>query len=243
MTTKFFLLALALLPPLVAAPLFAAEAESDRVGLVKVAVDEGQAAAGLKQALMTGTADAVKLTGKPNGYFGNNAIKILLPERLKVAEKVMRTVGYGPQLDQFILSMNRAAETAAPQAEPIFERAITNMTFSDAQAIVSGTGHPATNYFRQKTSAELKAAFAPIVKQKMEKFSVVKRYDGLVAGAGPSALGGMLGGAAPNLDINDYVVQKSLDGLFYVLGQEEHQIRTKPAAQVTPLLRQVFGNL
>ena len=209
------------------------------------ALDEGQAVAGLKQALATGTADAVNLTGKPNGYLGNAAIKILLPQKLRPLETGLRALGYGSQIDQFVVSMNRAAEAAAPKAEPIFEKAITSMTFSDAQRIVSGGGHSATDYFKKQTFTELTAAFTPIVKQTMAQNAVTRQYDNLVGKyqSGPLAMGGMFGSVTKGFDLDSYVVQKSLDGLFYVVGQEEQKIRTNPAAQVTPLLRQVFGNL
>ncbi len=219
---------------------------SDQSGFIKVAmVGEGQAAAGLKEALVTSTVDAVHLTGRTDGYFGNSAIKILLPQKLRFLDTGLRTVGYGPKIDQFVLSMNRAAETAAPKAEPIFKQAIMSMTFSDAQGIVSGGKHSATDYFKRKTSGELTAAFTPIVKSTMAQYAVTKQYDDLMGKyqSGPLAMGGLLGGASQKFDITSYVVQKSLDGLFFVVGQEEEKIRTNPAAQVTPLLKQVFGGL
>ncbi len=207
------------------------------------AVDGNQAAAGLKEALASSVVNAVHLTGRPNGYFGNAAIKILLPQRLKPLETGLRAVGYGPKIDQFVLSMNRAAEAAAPKAEPIFKRAIENMRFGDAQRIVSGGGHSATDYFKAKTADELRVAFTPIVKKTMAEYSVTKQYDDLVSHyqAGAMGMGGLLGGVTQGFDLNSYVVQKSLDGLFYVVGREEEKIRTNPAARVTPLLRQVFG--
>jgi hypothetical protein len=139
--------------------------------------------------------------------------------------------------------MNRAAEAAAPKAEPIFKRAITDMSFSDAQRIVSGGGHSATDYFKRKTSDQLRAAFAPIVKRTMSQYDVAKLRDNLLGHyqSGAMGFGGMLGGVTQNFDLNRYVTQKALDGLFYMTGQEEVKIRTNPAAQVTPLLRQVFG--
>lgn len=209
------------------------------------ATDSLQAAQGIKEALLTGAADAVQQTGRKDGFFGNTAIKILMPEKLRPVETGLRAIGYGPKIDDFVLSMNRAAEAAAPQAQPIFQKAIENMSFTDAQRIVSGGGHSATDYFKRKTSAELTAKFTPIVKQTMSQYAVVKQYDDLIGQyqSGPLAMGGLLGSSTPSLDINGYVVQKSLDGLFYMIGQQEQQIRTNPAAQVTPLLRQVFGGM
>jgi hypothetical protein len=207
------------------------------------AVYAQDAAAGLKEALTTGTADAVNLLGKPGGYFSNPAVKILLPQKLRLVETALRGMGYGPQIDKFVLSMNNAAEAAAPKAQPIFVNAIQTMSFTDAQQIVSKGGHSATDYFQRKTTPELTTAFTPIVKQTMAENSVTKQYNDLIGHyqSGPLAMGGLLGGASHSFDINSYVVGKSLDGLFYIVGQEEQKIRTNPAAQVTPLLKQVFG--
>lgn len=214
-----------------------------QVGFVKVALGEGEAAAGIKQALMTSTVEAVNLTGRRNGYFGNPAIRIGLPQSLQPLERGLKAVGLGPKLDQFELSMNRAAEAAAPLAKPIFEKAITSMTLTDAQRIVSGGGQSATNYFKAKTSRELTIAFTPVIKKAMAKYSVTRQYETLMGASQHSmlGLGGMSSLMGHNVDIDHYVVQKSLDGLFYMIGQEERKIRTNPAAQVTPLLRQVFG--
>jgi hypothetical protein len=203
------------------------------------------AAAGLKEALTTGTADAVNLLGKPGGYFSNPAVKIALPQKLQMLDTALRGMGYGKQIDDLVLSMNRAAEAAAPKAQPIFVNAIQSMSIGDAQGIVSRGGHSATDYFQRKTTPDLTKAFAPIVKQTMAQNSVTQQYNDLLGKyqSGPLAMGGLLSGAAPSLDINSYVVEKSLDGLFYMVGQEEQKIRTNPAAQVTPLLKQVFGGL
>ncbi|MGH7916292.1 MAG: DUF4197 domain-containing protein, partial [Candidatus Binataceae bacterium] len=197
-----------------------------------------------KQALGNGTAEAVSMLGKPGGYFSNPAIKITLPERLKPLETGLRAVGYGPQLNKFVLSMNQAAEAAAPKARPIFEQAIKNMTLTDAERIVAGGGTSATDYFKRKTTPQLTTAFTPIVSRTMDEYSVTKQYDQLL-GKSQSGLLGTLGslggGASQQFNLNSYVVHKSLDGLFYMIGQEERKIRTDPAAQVTPLLRTVFG--
>ena len=217
------------------------------VGLAIPAAYAQDAAAGLKEALTTGTADAVAMLGKPGGYLDNPAVKIGFPQKLELVEKGLRAMGMGKQIDDFIASMNRAAEAAAPKAQPIFVNAIQSMNFSDAQQILTKGGHSATDYFQRKTTPDLTQAFTPIVKQTMDQNSVTKQYDDLMGKYQSGAmgnLGSMLGGggAAPNLDINSYVVRKSLDGLFYEVGQEEVKIRTNPAAQVTPLLKQVFGS-
>lgn len=209
-------------------------------------LDNGQTASGLKEALMTGTGNAVNLIGRPGGYLSNPAIKIGFPKSLGLVETGLRGIGYGPQIDQFIRSMNSAAEAAAPKAKPIFIHAIENMSFGDAQRIVTQGGHSATDYFQRKTTPELTAAFTPVVKQEMAKYSVTRQYNDLLGHYQTGAigsLGGMLGGGAakPSLDIDSYVTNKALDGLFYEVGQQEEKIRTNPAAQVTPLLKSLFG--
>ena len=202
----------------------------------KAGLGEGKIASGLKEALQVGTENTVKSTGRTDGYFGNPAIKILLPQKLQTMEKALRLMGKGPQVDEFVLSMNRAAEQAAPLAKPIFLDALRQMTIEDARNILNSGDTAATDYFKQKTSGQLTAAFTPVVEKSMENVGVMRKYNDLtgVASALPFGRPGAL-------DINRYVVTKSLDGLFYVLGQEETKIRKNPAAQVTPLLKQVFG--
>jgi hypothetical protein len=191
---------------------------------------------GLKEALRIGTENTVNLTGRADGYFMNQAIKILMPEKLQMLEKGLRLVGYGPQVDEFILSMNRAAEKAAPAAKQIFWDAITQMTFEDARNILNGGETAATEYFRAKTTDKLTAAFRPAVDQAMNEYGVTRQYKELAATyqAIPFA-------KSEALDIDQYVVTKALGGLFTVLGEEERRIRKDPAARVTDLLKEVFG--
>ena len=199
-------------------------------------MNDSKVASGLKQALEVGTTNTVTQTGATNGYFGNPAIKILMPEKLRSLEKGLRLAGQGAQVDEFELSMNRAAEKAAPAASNIFKSAITGMTFEDARAILKGGNTAATEYFKKKTSDQLTTAFRPIVESTMNETGVNQKYKAL-----SSKMPSLPFGHTQLFDINSYVVSKSLDGLFYVLGQEEQKIRTNPAAQVTPLLKQVFG--
>jgi hypothetical protein len=213
---------------------------------VRAQLNSEQAASGLREALTTGTANAINLIGKPGGYFSNPAIKIGFPKNLGLVETGLRGIGYGPQIDGFIRSMNSAAEAAAPKAKPIFIDAIQRMSFSDAQRIATQGRHSATDYFQKKTTPELTAAFTPVVKQEMGKYSVSKQYNDLIGhyqSGTIGKLGGMFGGGAakPSLDIDSYVVSKALDGLFYEVGQQEQNIRTNPAARVTPLLKSLFG--
>jgi len=191
---------------------------------------------GLKEALKVGTENTVNLTGRPDGYFMNQAIKILMPPKLQTLEKGLRAVGYGPQVDEFILSMNRAAERAAPSAKKIFWDAIGEMSFDDARKILSGGDTAATEYFKTKTTDKLSTAFRPVVEKATNEVGVTRQYKDLVGRA--QAIPFL---KVESLDVDNYVVGKSLDGLFHVLGEEEHKIRTNPAARVTDLLKEVFG--
>ncbi|HEU5453162.1 MAG TPA: DUF4197 domain-containing protein [Terriglobales bacterium] len=190
--------------------------------------------AGLKQALQISTGKAVAQTGRPDGFLKNEAIKILLPDKLRTADRTLRMVGMSSQLDQLEIGMNRAAEQATPQAKQIFLNALAQMTIDDARRILSGGDTAATEYFRQKSSTDLAAAFTPIVHQSLENVGVVQQYNRVRRNP-------LAASALQRFDLDNYVVGKTLDGLFYVLGQEETQIRHNPAAQTTALLRQVFG--
>src|SRR5689334_3295455 len=152
------------------------------LGAGRTSSDSGQTASGLKQALEIGTKNAVSLTGAKDGFFRNEAIKILLPEKLRPVEKGLRLAGQGQLVDDFILSMNRAAEKAAPAAGGIFTDAIKQMTFADARAIFSGGDTAATAYFREKTSGELRTAFTPPVQSAMEQAGVTQRYKAMTSG-------------------------------------------------------------
>jgi hypothetical protein len=193
-------------------------------------------ASGLKDALSVGTKKAVTLVDHPGGYLDNQAIKILLPSNLRPVESALRGAGQGPKIDGFIASMNHAAESAAPEAEKIFADAVTSMTIDDARKLLNGKDTAITDYFREKTSASLTAAFRPHVEAAMQVNGVTQQYDAL-RGQIPA----MPFMKSPTLDINSYVVGKALDGLFYMLGQQEKEIRTNPAARSTALLKQVFG--
>ena len=192
-------------------------------------------AAGLKEALTVSTGNAVAATGRPDGYLKNQAIKILLPDKLGTVATTMRFMGRGAEMDELEVAMNRAAEQAAPKAKPIFINAIRKMGFADARKILSGGETAATEYFKKQSSEELTTAFTPIVHTAMENVGVIKQFNRVMS----SSVAGPLAGQGFNLD--RYVVGKSLDGLFYMLGEEEKKIRKDPAAQATSLLQQVFG--
>lgn len=191
--------------------------------------------AGLKQALEISTGKAVSLTGRPDGFLKNAAIKILLPPKLQTVGKGMRMLGMGAKVDELEVGMNRAAEQATPQAKQIFLAALKKMTFDDARQILTGGDTAATEYFKRTSTADLATAFSPIVQSSMERVGVVQQYDRVIKSApGGSALAGQL-------DLNKYVVGKTLDGLFYMLGEQEKQIRKNPTARTTALLKEVFG--
>jgi len=199
-------------------------------------LSDAKIGSGLKEALKIGTENAVKFTGKLDGYFMNQAIKILIPEKLQTMEKTLRAVGLGPQVDEFILSMNRAAERAAPEAKQIFWGAIGEMTFQDAKKILSGNETAATDYFKAKTTDKLTTAFRPIVDKATNEVGVTRQYKELVG-----RFQSIPFVKTETVDIDQYVTTKALDGLFYVVAQEEKKIRTDPAARVTDLLKEVFG--
>jgi Protein of unknown function (DUF4197) len=193
-------------------------------------------AAGLKEALTVSTRKAVASTGRVDGFLKNAAIKILLPEKLRSVGKGMRLVGMGQQVDALEVGMNRAAEQAAPSARQIFINAVTKMSIADARKILSGGDTAATEYFKAKSTDELTVAFAPIVHKSMENVGVVRQYNQLMQ----NPMAGRLA-ESKDFSLDKYVVGKTMDGLFYVIGEEEKKIRKDPAAQTTALLREIFG--
>jgi hypothetical protein len=200
-------------------------------------LNDAKIGSGLKEALSVGTQKAVRLVDQPGGYLNNEAIKILLPQNLRPVERVLRGMGQGPRIDEFVASMNHAAESAAPEAETIFADAVTEMTIDDARKLLNGGDTSITEYFKSKTSAHLATAFRPHVEAAMSKNGVTQQYQALVGQVPWTPFG-----SGSSLDINGYVVNKALDGLFYMLGQQEKEIRTNPVARSTALLKQVFGH-
>ena len=198
--------------------------------------DEKTNAAGIKEALAVGTERAVKSLGRENGYFGNAAVKILMPSSIQKVADVARMAGYQKQVDEFILSMNRAAEAAAPVAARYFGDAIRDMTLEDVRGILAGGNTAATDFFRHKTRDKLYVACKPIVSQKVGEVGATRAYKNMMGRyeSVPLVRG-------QSLDLDDYVTNKSLDGLFYMVGEEEKRIRTNPVARTTDLLKAVFG--
>lgn len=192
--------------------------------------------AGLKEALDIGSRNAVRAVSSRDGYFGNLDIRIPVPGKLEKAESFLRKVGMGDRVDEFILGMNRAAETAAPQARDIFVDAIREMTVTDAVGIVRGEETAGTEYFRAKTGARLTALFQPVIKDSMAQVGAVTSYKRFVGRYNSIPLVQDV-----DIDLEQYVTEKALDGLFFMVGEEEKKIRRDPAARVTELLREVFG--
>ena len=198
--------------------------------------DEQTNAAGIKEALAVGTENAVRSLSQVDGYFGNAAVKILMPSGIQKVADVARMAGYQKQVDEFVLSMNRAAEAAAPLAARYFGDAIRDMTLEDVRGILMGGDTAATDFFRRKTNDKLYAAFRPIVSQKVDQVGATRAYKDMM---GRYENVPMM--RSQSLDLDDYVTNKSLDGLFHMVGQEEKKIRTNPAARTTDLLKSVFG--
>lgn len=194
---------------------------------------------GLKEALRIGAGNAVEKVSVLNGYFGNPEIKIPLPDKVSEVESLLRTVGFGSQVDAFTESMNRAAEKAAPAARNLFWDTVKGMTFDDAKKILKGRDNEATLYLKDKTGVKLLETFKPMVHQAMGSVGVTRQYQEIETKVkNIPVVGTNLG-----LDIDQYVSEKALDGLFLMLEKEEQKIRTDPAARVTELLKEVFGSI
>jgi hypothetical protein len=193
---------------------------------------------GLKAALEKGTGAAVDALGRTDGFFGNGAVKIPLPDSLKRYEKLMRGVGMGKYADELILTMNRAAEAAVPEAKKLFVDSVRKMTVQDAKGILTGGQTAGTEYFKRTTSEPLRVKFLPIVKQATAKVKLAEKYNQY---AQKGVAFGLVKKEQANLD--DYVTQKALDGLFYMVGEEEKKIRQNPVQAGSDLIKKVFGAL
>lgn len=191
---------------------------------------------GLKEALGRGAEVAVAQLGQKDGFFGNDALKIPLPPTLKKAEKVMRAVGMGKQADDLVLSMNRAAEAAVPEAKTLLVNAVKDMSVEDAKGILTGGETSATDFFRKKTEATLTKRFLPIVKTNTDKSGLAQEYNsyaGMASKFGVSKKG--------QATVEEYVTQQSLDRLYKVVGEQERAIRANPLQSGSNLLQKVFG--
>ncbi len=195
---------------------------------------------GLKEALFNGVKFAVDTLGKENGFLNDVRVKIPLPNSLQKLEKGLRLAGQGAKVDEFVTSMNRAAEKAVPVAVDVFVDSIKQMTFTDVKNILfSGQDDSATQFFRRTTEENLRGKFRPIVEKFTAETGVTQKYKGMVSKLG--AFSGILGKDATDLD--GYVTQKALDGTFYMVAEEEKKIRKNPIGRTTDLLKKVFGSI
>jgi len=198
-------------------------------------LDTNTIIAGLKEALSVGAKNSVTKVSQIDGYFGNELIRIKAPEKIAKIEKLMRKAGQGKYVDQFILSMNRAAEKAAPQALDFFVAAVKEMTISDAVVILRGNDTAATAYLKSKTHDRIYGAFKPVVISTMNEVGVTRSFKEMMDKAKGIPLL-----KKEVVDLDHYVTSKALDGLFTMVGQEEQKIRKDPVARVTDLLKKVF---
>lgn len=199
-------------------------------------LSESTVVAGLKEALQVGTERTVATTSKSGGFLDNPLLRIALPDELDTMAQGLRAVGMGSQVDQLEVTMNRAAETASGEAKTVFWDAVTSMTISDAMAILNGPNDAATTYFRGRTEDSLRTRFEPVVDGAMKQVGLYQAYDQLL---GQYQLLSLF--QNPTVELNRYVTDETLDGLFQVLATEEQKIREDPVARSTDLLRTVFG--
>jgi len=203
----------------------------------KSGLSEKDAADGIREALVKGTAGAVALVSKSDGYFLNKEIKIPFPESVNAVEAKLRAVGLGGKVDEMILALNRAAEDAAKSAQPVFVNAITGMNISDALQIVKGKKDEATRYLERTTSTELRTKFSPVIKSSLDRVDATRLWSELIN----------LYNQIPfvnkqNPDLTAYATDKAIAGLFTMIAKEELKIRQDPAARTSELLKKVFGN-
>ena len=200
-------------------------------------LSQGDATGGLKDALTQGAQIAVKQLGTPGGFSNNPEVKIGLPGKLEKAAGALKMLGMGDQITQLEDSMNKAAESAVTQAQPILVNAVKNMSVSDAKGILSGGQDSATQYLDKSSREQIRAKFLPIVKQSTDKVGVAQQYNALAK----KAPLGLLGGKSDSVE--NYVTEQALDGLFKMIAQQEESIRQNPAAAATSLAKKVFGAL
>jgi hypothetical protein len=194
---------------------------------------------GIRQALNNGVSTGISFLNKPDGFFGNQAYKLFLPPDARKIENVMRDVGLGKTVDRAILQINRAAEDAVGYATPIFTEAIREMTIQDAWNIIRGEEDAATRYFREKTTAKLTSAFAPIIQRSLDKLEATRHYTDIINAYNrlPTTFNKL------NPDLPSYVTEKAVDALFDQIAKEEANIRANPRARTTEILKKVFGSI
>jgi hypothetical protein len=205
-------------------------------------LSQDQIGQGLKEALGNGVQAAITNLSRPGGFLDNPKVKIPMPEKLQSVEKTLRAMKQDRYADEFVTTMNHAAEAAVPEAMPIFTDALKNMTIDDARKLLTSGNDSATQFFKDKGEKRIQEKMMPVIKQATEKTGVTAAYKKLLdqAGSGSSFLG-KLGLNTASLDVDSYVTQKASDGLFKMIAEEEKRIRENPAARTTELLEKVFG--
>ena len=202
------------------------------------AISTGDASAGVKEALAKGADYAVATLGKDNGFLGNSKVKIPLPGYLQKAEKGMRMFGLGQQADELIETMNHAAEKAVAEAKPILTESIKRMSVQDAKGILTGGEDSVTQYFKRTSTEQLTEKFTPIVKAATKKVQLAEQYNSF---AGKAASSGLID--KKDADLDSYVTQKAMAGLFLMIAEEEKKLRANPVGAGSDLLKKVFGAL
>lgn len=193
--------------------------------------------AGLKEALVTGSTKGSNILSQTDGFFANAALKILLPPEAQKIERTLRNVGLGKQVDDAILSMNRAAEDACKSVAPIFSNAIKQMSFQDAVGILKGPDTAATSYLKGKTTSPLTEAFRPVIETSLDKVDATKHWNTLITSYNKLPLVK----DKINPDLAAYVTERALSGIFYQVAIEEKEIRRNPLARTSEILKKVFG--
>jgi len=206
--------------------------------LAKSALSNSEVVTGLKDALANGVETAIKTLGKPGGFAQNQLVHIALPDSVKTLATTARAMGQGQYVDSFEATMNQAAEKAVPEAASILSDAIRTMSIDDAMKILNGPDDAATQYFRRVSGKTLETRFRPIVAEATNATGATQSYKQLTGQANP-LLGNLLKGSS--LDLDQYVTNKALDGLFYYIAQQEKEIRSNPAARTTEILQKVFS--
>lgn len=202
------------------------------------AISTGDASAGVKEALTKGADYAVASLGKDNGFLGNSKVRIPLPGYLQKAEKGLRMFGMGKQADELVNTMNHAAENAVAEAKPILSESIKKMSVQDAKGILTGGEDSVTQYFKRTSSEQLTRKFMPIVKAETKKLQLAEQYNSF---AGKAASAGLID--QKDADVDSYVTQKAMDGLFLIIAEEEKKLRANPVGAGSDLLKKVFGAL
>jgi hypothetical protein len=199
-------------------------------------ISNTEAATGLKQALVDGSAAAVGMLGKQDGFLGNPKVKISLPPALQKIEAALRYTGMKRQADELVVAMNRAAEAAVPEAKTLLIDSVRKMTLTDAKGILTGGDTAATDYFRRTTRTQLTRRFRPIVKKVTDQVGLAEQYNGI---AGQAAQLGLI--REQQASVDGYVTEKALDGLYLMIAEQEKTFRANPMAAASDIVKRVFG--